>query len=45
MGLKNLSITLQNVLFEEAKLEKAIYIGPAGVKVVPAGMSLDVLEK
>lgn len=45
LGMEGLPITLQNVLAGEAKIEEAIYIGPGGVKVIPAGVSLEGLRK
>lgn len=45
LGMEGLPITLQNVLAGEAKIEEAIYVGPGGVKVVPAGVSLEGLRK
>ncbi|MEM4566687.1 MAG: cell division ATPase MinD, partial [Archaeoglobaceae archaeon] len=45
LGMEGLPITLQNVLAGEAKIEEAIYVGPGGVKVIPAGVSLEGLRK
>jgi septum site-determining protein MinD len=45
MGMEGLPITLQNVLSGEARIDEAIYVGPGGVKVVPAGVSLEGLRK
>ncbi|WP_290598117.1 MULTISPECIES: septum site-determining protein MinD [unclassified Archaeoglobus] len=45
MGMEGLPITLQNVLAGEARIDEAIYVGPGGVKVVPAGVSLEGLRK
>jgi septum site-determining protein MinD len=45
LGMEGLPVTLQNVLAREASIEDAIYEGPAGVKVVPAGISLEGLRK
>lgn len=45
MGLENVKTTLHHVLAGEAHISEAIYEGPAGVKVVPAGISLDTLRK
>ena len=45
LGLEGREITLHDVLAGEAKISKAIYRGPEGVKVVPCGMSLDGIQK
>ncbi|MFQ5975565.1 MAG: cell division ATPase MinD [Candidatus Hydrothermarchaeales archaeon] len=45
MGLEGMKTTLQNVLSGEAPISDAIYEGPAGVKIIPAGVSLDGLKK
>ncbi len=45
LGMEGLPITLQNVLAGEAKIEEAVYVGPGGVKIVPAGVSLEGLRK
>jgi septum site-determining protein MinD len=45
LGMEGLPITLQNVLAGEAKVDEAIYVGPGGIKVVPAGVSLEGLRK
>ncbi|WP_202319507.1 septum site-determining protein MinD [Archaeoglobus neptunius] len=45
LGMEGLPITLQNVLAGEARIDEAIYVGPGGVKVVPAGVSLEGLRK
>ncbi len=45
MGLEGVKTTLHHVLAGEASISEAIYEGPAGVKVVPAGISLDTLRK
>lgn len=45
MGLEGMKVTLHNVLAGEADVREAIYKGPAGVKVVPAGISLEGLRK
>jgi len=37
--------TLNDVLAGNASIEEAIYEGPAGVKVIPAGISLDAFRK
>ncbi len=41
MGLDGKPITLNDVLAGRATIDQAIYEGPAGVKVIPAGVSLD----
>ena len=45
LGMEGLPVTLQNVLAGEASTEDAIYTGPAGVKIIPAGISLEGLRK
>jgi len=45
LGMEGLPVTLQNVLAGEAEISEAIYNGPAGVKVIPAGISLEGLRK
>jgi septum site-determining protein MinD len=44
-GLEGMSVTLHQVLAGEAAPNEAMYNGPAGVKVIPAGISLDGLRK
>jgi septum site-determining protein MinD len=39
------SVTLHDVLSGDAEIEEAVYEGPGGVKVVPAGISLEGLRK
>jgi len=45
LGMEGLPVTLQNVLAGEASITDAVYEGPCGVKVVPAGVSLEGLRK
>ncbi|MBU2560270.1 cell division ATPase MinD [archaeon] len=45
LGLEGMKTTLQTVLAGEADIKDAIYAGPGGVRVVPAGMSIDGLRK
>lgn len=45
LGLEGIQSTLQNVLAGEADVKSSIYHGPGGVKVIPAGISLDGLRK
>ncbi len=45
LGLEGVNVTLHTVLSGEADIQSAIYEGPAGVKVVPSGISLDSLIK
>ncbi len=45
LGMEGMPITLQHVLSGEASVEEAIYTGPGGVKIVPAGISLEGLRK
>ncbi len=44
LGMEGMPTTLQDVLAGEAKVEDAIYTGPGGVKVIPAGISFDRLK-
>ncbi len=41
LGLKRSPITIHNVLLGEATVNEAVYKGPRGVQVVPAGLSLE----
>jgi septum site-determining protein MinD len=41
LGMQSSPITLQDVLLGEASIEDALYDGPAGVKFVPSGLSLE----
>lgn len=41
LGMEGKSVTLHEVLSGEAEIEEAIYEGPSGVRVVPAGISLE----
>jgi septum site-determining protein MinD len=45
LGMEGKSRTLQDVLAGECEIEEAIYEGPGGVKVVPAGISLSKLKR
>ena len=45
LGLEERKMTLHEVLAGEAKLSKAIYEGPEGVKVVPSGISLNGIQR
>ncbi|HIP34826.1 MAG TPA: septum site-determining protein MinD [Methanothermococcus okinawensis] len=45
LGVEGKGKTLNDVLAGRASIEEAIYEGPAGVKVVPAGISLDAFRK
>ncbi len=45
MGLKRSPITIHNVLMGEAQIEEAVYEGPKGVKIVPAGLSLERIKR
>jgi septum site-determining protein MinD len=45
LGLEGMKFTLHDVLAGEADVKDAIYEGPGGVKVIPAGISLDGLRK
>jgi len=41
LGMQSSPITLQDVLLGEASIEDAMYDGPAGIKFVPSGLSLE----
>ncbi|MFH1255725.1 MAG: cell division ATPase MinD [Candidatus Diapherotrites archaeon] len=41
LGLQSSPITLHDVLLGEAGVQDAIYDGPAGVKLIPSGLSLE----
>lgn len=45
LGMEGKPVTLHNVLAGEAPIKDAIYEGPEGVKVIPAGISLSSLRK
>ncbi len=45
LGLEGKPITLNNVLSGDADIEDAIYDGPGGIKVIPAGLPLRHLKK
>ncbi len=45
LGLEKNKITLHEVLSGDAKINEAIYEGPAGLKVVPSGLSLKGFQK
>ena len=45
MGIDSSPITLHNVLAGENVVADAVYQGPNGMKYVPAGLSMDHLEK
>ncbi len=45
LGLEGLEPTLQDVLAGEVKVEDAIFKGPGGIKVLPAGIALEGLMK
>ncbi len=45
MGLEGANVTLHTVLSGEADIQDAVYEGPAGVKVMPSGLSLGSLIK
>jgi len=45
LGMEGLPVTLQNVLAGEADILDAIYKGPGGVRIIPAGVSLEGLRK
>ncbi len=44
LGMEGKSVTLHEVLSGEASIEDAIYEGPNGLRVVPAGISLEGLR-
>lgn len=45
LGLEKSKITLHEVLSGEAEIKDAIYDGPAGLKVIPSGISLKGFQK
>jgi septum site-determining protein MinD len=45
LGMEGKPVTLHTVLSEEASIEEAIYEGQYGMKIVPAGISLETLRK
>lgn len=45
LGMEGKSVTLHDVLSGEAEIADAIYEGPGGVKIIPAGISLEGLRK
>jgi len=45
LRMEDAPVTLHDVLAGEADIEEAIYEGPYGVKVIPAGISLEGIRK
>ncbi len=45
LGMEDIPVTLHDVLAGEADMKDAIYEGPAGVKVIPGGLSLEKIKK
>jgi septum site-determining protein MinD len=45
LGLEDVPVTLHEVLAGKANVQDAIYEGPAGVKVVPSGISLQGFQQ
>jgi septum site-determining protein MinD len=45
LGLEGQKTTLHEVLAGEARISKAIYDGPQGVRVVPSGISLNGIQR
>jgi len=45
LGMEGQPVTLNNVLSGDADIKEAIYEGPGGVKVIPAGLSLSSFRK
>lgn len=45
LGMEGKSVTLHDVLSGDSDIVDAIYEGPGGVKVIPAGISLEGLRK
>ena len=45
LGLEDVPVTLHEVLAGKAHVQDAIYEGPAGVKVVPSGISLQGFQQ
>lgn len=44
LGMEGKAVTLSDVLSGEADMQEAIYEDPRGIKVIPAGLSLEALE-
>lgn len=45
LGMEGMPVTLHEVLSGEAEPEEAVYDGPEGVKILPAGLSLSGVQK
>jgi septum site-determining protein MinD len=45
VGMEGRPVTLNNVLSGDADIQEAIYEGPGGMKIIPAGLSLYALRK
>ncbi|MCK4637608.1 MAG: cell division ATPase MinD [Methanomicrobia archaeon] len=45
LGMEGMPVTLHEVLAGEAEPEEAIYDGPEGVRILPAGLSLSGVQK
>ncbi len=45
LGLKRSPITIHNVLMGEADISEAVYDGPKGLKIIPAGLSLERIKR
>jgi len=45
LGMQSSPITLHDVLVGESEIEDAIYEGPAGVNVIPSGLSLESYKR
>ncbi len=44
LGMEGMEVTLRDVLAGEAEVYEAIYTGPSGLRVIPAGVSLANLQ-
>ncbi len=45
LGMEGMEVTLHTVLSGDANINEAVYLGPAGIKVVPSGVSLEGLRR
>ncbi len=45
LGLENVPVTLHEVLAGKSSIDEAIYEGPAGLRVIPCGMSLQGFQE
>jgi len=45
LGMQSSPITLHDVLIGESEIEDAVYEGPAGINVIPSGLSLESYKR